>query len=325
VRSLSLSKCFVALVLLSHASGIAWAQPKLETLCEPSKPIISEETGMPVGPILLQRNELTREVERLEVVSVASKESIGGGIRAKQVPVTEEQYLGLCERGYAVGVLPAPTPIEKSARGRKAAIYSNSQLPTSFSIAIYYGLVFGNFWVPGYMPWYYEAHLVDFTVQPVNFHNATLGTHFVSTQMTTSNSNFASDFDAKGFIFGRDTTFCGSYYYPIFGSVAETWVNLPNGYSNVVVWDGTPAPDTCAGMSANTSYRFFAGANRQQQSVYWRYTPGASTPHYQSPVVSSYDPNFRLGGSGVGFLVVAPEGTQDYWALYFSNVSSWVQ
>ena len=74
---------------------------------------------------------------------------------------------------------------------------SIGSVPSSFSIAIYYGIVLGNFGFQQ-MPSAHGAHLVDFSVQQVNFINANSGTHFVRAN-SGQRRNFTSDFDGKGF------------------------------------------------------------------------------------------------------------------------------
>jgi len=291
--------------------------------------LVSLNTGTRVGPIYVERNAVTGAIEALQLTPFWSKPGTDSTVNysGKRQIVAPEQYNGLCALGHSVAVLPRPVDGTKSQSFLKA-IPASTSVPSSFSIAIYYGIVLGNFWVPATMPESHNAHLVDFTVNTNNFQYASSGTHFVNTQMTVSDSNFASDFDAKGLYFGLDGTFCGSSTSPVFTSVAETWTiqTTPQTYTNVQVWDGTPSPDTCAAMSYGQSYRFFAGANRSQKSVYWRYFAGAATPHYVSPEVNSYDPKFRNGGAGVGFLVAAPSTYPgEYWYLSFTNVASWTQ
>lgn len=246
----------------------------------------------------------------------------------KQHPVAPGQYRELCARGYSVALLPDSNKLDSLASTAtdrpKGAVAPQSSVPSSFSIAMYYGIVFGNFWVPGTMPATHNAHLVDFTVQQVNFINANSGTHFVQVHTAVSDTNFASDFDGKGFYVGLDATFCGASS-PIYTSVAETWT-INAATTNVVVWDQTHSPNTCAAMPTTVPVRFLAGANRWQQSQYWRYDNGASSPTFQSGVVNSYDPYFRSGGAGTAFFV-ATFGSYpgEYWALYFQNASSWTQ
>lgn len=81
-----------------------------------------------------------------------------------------------------------------------------------------------------------------------------------------SADSFVANYDGKGLIFGRDTTFCGSAAQPVFGSVSETWVVQPP-----VLAVAVHAPTTCAPMQPDQAYRFRAGANRGPQSRYLRW------------------------------------------------------
>lgn len=148
--------------------------------------------------------------------------------------------------GYSVAVLPNSelTNGKKAVSGAKSGVYQQATVPGSFSIATYYGVVFGNFWVLGAMPVSHGAHLVDFTVDQVNFVNANSGTHFVQVHTSVSDSDFASDFDGKGFYFGLDATFCGAST-PVYTLVSETRT-INRAATNVVVWHQTKSPNTCA-------------------------------------------------------------------------------
>ena len=300
----------------------------VEYLCRPERPILRPGTTEPVGPIYLSRNLVTGEFERLDV-TVADSRTPGKPERkyqATRAVVPPSLYQEVCAFGYSVAILPDLAKSKAFVRGDRAKGYvpSIGSVPSSFSIAIYYGIVLGNFWVPASMPSAHGAHLVDFSVQQVNFINANSGTHFVQVQTAVSDRNFTSDFDGKGFYFGLDATYCGSSS-PVYTSVAETWT-INSAAGNVVVWDQTKSPNTCAAMPTSVPVRFLAGANRSQQSQYWRYDNGAPTPTFQSGVVNSYDPYFRAGGAGTAFLV-AGFGSYpgEYWALYFQNVASWTQ
>jgi hypothetical protein len=199
--------------------------------------------------------------------------------------------------------------------------------------------------VPATMPTAHNAQLSQFTVAGSNFQNAPSGGHFVHSLLTVSDSNLDLDFDGKGLIFGFDTTFCGSGATPAYGSLAETWVNQnpppAQGGNDVRQFAGqTPAmsPNTCAAMLPSTTYRFVAGANRQQQSQHFRYAGTSNTPDYppansnpNNYIVNSFNPSFRPNGAGVVFFVSGgggtgiPQSQLQPWSLTFTNVSSWTQ
>ncbi len=163
--------------------------------------------------------------------------------------------------------------------------------------------------------------------------------------LTVSNSNFASNFDAKGVVFGPDGTYCGSASNPAYGSLVETWlIGLARPLDEVarkfngVAGNDTGAPNTCSGMAANGTYRFLAGANRQQQFTYYRYPGSSTTPDYPPPgsnfaafSVNDFISSFRVGGSGVAFFVAGggqtsvPQTQLQQFSLTFSNVSAWTQ
>ncbi len=303
----------------------AIALPDPEYLCKPSRPILLPGKPDPVGPVYLSRNSVSGDVERFDIVMNPTQERSPAlqKYSARRVPVPAEQYRGLCDFGYSVAILPIPERAseKRGADHAKSGIYQQANLPGSFSIAMYYGVVFGNFWVPSTIQVSHTAHLVDFTVDQVNFVAANSGTHFAQVQTAVSNSDFASDFDGKGFMIGLDATYCGAST-PVYTSAAETWT-INSAATNVVVWDQTKSPNMCAAMPTSIPVRFFAGANRAQKSQYWRYDNGASSPTFQSGIVDSYEEWFRQGGAGTAFLV-ATFGSYpgEYWALYFTNVAS---
>ena len=172
--------------------------------------------------------------------------------------------------------------------------------------------------MPANLPSGDTYQVADFTIGQYNFANSGVNTHFVNSVLTVSNSNLANDFDGKGMILGASNE-CGAPY----SSIIETWAiqNFPActpNSCNAIVW----APDTCSEWSQTEPKRYLVGANTSQQTVYWRYTPGDSSPEFASPSVDSYTSAFRSGGAGVAFFVAASP-TSQYWYLDFSDVTSY--
>jgi hypothetical protein len=285
------------------------------------------------------------------VVSDPISDARGNAIRAKYTKVSKADIADVCAAtGSSVAAMPKHDN-KKMAEVAKS-VTPMVALPNSFSIntvaycknRVCSTSVWGNFWAPGTMPTADNAHLSQFTVTSNNFHNAVNSAHFVHSLLTVSDTNITSDFDGKGFIFGVDTTLCGTATNPAYGSLAETWLigagrptHVVIRYNGVVIVD-TDAPNTCSNMGANGTYRFLAGANRQQQSAFYRY-PGASTTPDYPPVGSNYNaynvssvrPDFRSGGSGVAFFVAGGEETNvpqtqlHSFSLTFTAVSAWTQ
>lgn len=92
--------------------------------------------------------------ERLNVI----RDDKSGQLRGGYVPVEQAQINSICAKGQAVSAAPKPL----TADGDQAKVWTEYSLPSSFTIATYYGLIFGNFWVPGYMPSSHEAHLASY-------------------------------------------------------------------------------------------------------------------------------------------------------------------
>jgi hypothetical protein len=279
-------------------------------------------------------------------------------IRAKYTKLNKAEIDEVCATtGISVAVLPKQNG-KKMAESSDAtesakALTPMASIPSSFTIStsaaackngVCTTSVYGNFWVPGTMPATDNAHLSQFTVTTNNFHNAVNSAHFVNSLLTVSDTNFDSDFDGKGVIFGPDPTYCGSASNPAYGSLTETWLiglARPEAVArkfNGVVGTYTGAPNTCSGMTANGTYRFLAGANRQQQFAFYRYPGSSTTPDYPPPGsnfaaynVSDVIPSFRVGGSGVAFFVAGggqisvPQTQLRQFSLTFSNVSAWTQ
>lgn len=283
----------------------------------------------------------------------------GKAIRAKYTKLSKAEIDEVCATtGISVAVL-AKQNGKKMAESSDAsesakALTPMTSIPSSFTIAtsaaacknrVCSTSVYGNFCVPGTMPASDNAHLSQFTVTTNNFHNAVNSAHFVHSLLTVSYTNFDSDFDGKGVVFGPDSTYCGNVSNPAYGSLAETWlIGLARPQDEVarkfngVAGNDTGAPNTCSGMAANGTYRFLAGANRQQQIAFYRYPGSSTTPDYPPPgsnfaayVVNDVKSTFRLGGSGVAFFVAGggqtsvPQTQLQQFSLTFSNVSAWTQ
>lgn len=350
----SAQAALVMSVLFGTATGLVTAQAlaaNFERVC----------TGTnDQAPVFITRDP-SGTLERLEVffVDANTGQSANYGkarnplsIRGRYVAVSIDDVTAVCRSGISVAVMPKPrSSLPNFGNTPKAGVDPAATVPPSFTIqtvaACKQGLgctttVWGNFWVPGVMPGYHNAHLSQFTVTASNFHNAPNNGHFVHSLLTVSDTNLVADFDGKGMIFGYDTTYCGNGS-PTYGSVAETWViqNPPPPYpgNKVRVFNGIglEIPNTCSPMTPNDTYRFLVGANRQQQSQFYRYHGASMTPDYPPPgsnfdayVVNSLHPYFRGGGAGVAFFVAGGnQATPVYpliqWSLTFTGVSTWTQ
>ena len=329
------------------SAPLSFAADKFERLC-----VGRNDTA----PVFVTR-DVKGVIERMEVtfVDATSPTTSAVGSKTAKVPkatyeiADAEEIQAICKAGVSVAVMPKP--IRSESAGLKA-LPALATLPINFTIMTSdtiackgagncFRNVYGNFWVPGTMPEAHDAHLTEYTVVIDNFHNAVNSAHFANSVLTVSDTNFVTDFDGKGIIFGRDTTYCGIGNAPAFGSVAETWVVQPSTVE-VKVFSG-PLPGfypgntstTCAAMTPNATYHFLVGANRRQESQHWRYLGSATTPDYPPPgfnfsdyvVINSFNSAFRPNGAGVAFLVGGGGGAgmpvPPTWSLTFSSVSQW--
>ncbi|HPG61688.1 MAG TPA: hypothetical protein PK586_06755 [Casimicrobium sp.] len=264
--------------------------------------------------------------ERLNIV----RDEKTGQLRGGYVPVAQEHIDGICAKGQAISAAPKPL----SAEGERAKVYASYTLPSSFTIATYYGIILGNFWVPGNMPSGHEAHLAQFDVVANYFSSATGGSHFVNSMLTYANWS-ANEHTGMGMIFGPGIAGSGTAQGVTClprSAVTETWHSY-GGYLGNKVWNATNAishpwdPNTCSPNFFQTSvkYTILNGANVLQQSTYWLYDYGYTTPFFQAPIVSGPLPNFQSGYAGITFLVAGYPASSEYWTLAFTNVSQWTQ
>ena len=226
----------------------------------------------------------------------------------------------------------------KSLESQKTVLEPLSALPTTFSISnVDVGFStfvhYGNFWVPQAMPSGHTYQVVDFIVTPNNYQSSGVGSHFGVMTQVVSNSNFDTDFDAKGAaIFASANVFCSAGQVTVLQSWAiQNYVASSGncgtypGCSNPVFGLSPPSPsgyaNTCGDWNAITPKRFLVGSNIWQQSRYIRCQPDGLCPEFTSADVDSTTPYFRLGGAGVAFVHVASAPVS--WHLSFSNVSSY--
>ena len=223
---------------------------------------------------------------------------------------------------------PKPT-VASPKRGNdraKGYVEPQSSVPSYFTIATYYSVIFGNFWVPNALPSGHHAHLGSYNLTANNFVNATTLTHFVNSYLTASD-NFVSYHHGKGHIFGPNIAGSGSAggltCYPT-SVVSETWLTPTNA-----VWNAASATNTCspAFFAHATPYKIFAGANDSQENTFWLYNNGETEPFFKAPTVNSYEPAYIAGQAGVAFLVVNiyPLPVSEYWSINFTNVNVWTQ
>lgn len=259
--------------------------------------------------------------ERLNIV----RDEKTGQLRGGYVPVAQEHIDGICAKGQAISAAPKPL----SAEGEGTKVYTSYTLPSSFTLATYYGVIFGNFWVPGVMPSGHAAHLATYDVLAYRFSNATGGSHFVNSLLTFADWG-AGQHSGKGLIFGDivEPGISGGVTCYEQSVVTETW------HDGNYVWDGknpsAPAPNTCSPNFYYTgqNYSVLNGANVYQESTYWLFNGGAGSPFFQAPIVYSPHPGFRAGYAGITFLVASAVPTLpfgEYWTLSFTNVFHWTQ
>lgn len=277
--------------------------------------------------------------ERLNIV----RDEKTGQLRGGYVPVAQEHIDGICAKGQAISAAPKPL----SAEGEGTKVYTSYTLPSSFTIATYYGIILGNFWVPGNMPSGHEAHLAQFDMVANYFGNATRGVHFANSLLTQA--NWTTNHTGKGMIFGRHANGVhgiagtGTTWSPVSQSyitcdqrsaVVETWHTNPNASPPSLgnyVWNASMNPNTCSPdfYYDNQKYTVLNGANIYQESTYWLYNYGSSTPFFMADTVSSWHYAFQSGYAGIAFLVAShpsyPLPTSEYWSLSFTNVVQWTQ
>jgi len=284
-------------------------------------------------------------LSRMEVTVLKS-----GRYDVSYVQVSLDELHAECANGMSVAAL-----VPRLNTGLKAGVPSEMSVPSSFTImtsttvACKYGLpppecrrqVWGNFWVPGSMPSYDNAHIVQYDLAQSGFSSAASGTHFVNSLLTVSNSNFVAEFQGKGMIIGAANS-CPNAGY---NAIIQTWQNnssMPTNQSQA--WYGT-----CVPLSPTDAYRFLVGANRDQGTAAWVYPPGAVNPiqnlvssadqyFWSSPTwLNGGNPGYSTpypsysysgtGASGTAFFVAtfAPIASTEVWSLSFSGVTAVTQ
>ncbi len=276
-------------------------------------------------PIYVQFNE-QGEYERLNVTRDEK-----GQLRGGYVAVAREHIDGICADGQAMSASPRPT-VALAKRGNdraKGYVEPQSSVPASFTIATYYAVIFGNFWVPALLPSGHHAHLGSYNLTANNFANATTLTHFVNSYLTASD-NFVNYFHGKGHIFGPNIAGSGSAQGLTCNPtsvVSETWL-VPSSIPNIV-WHAGSGNNTCspAFFAHATPYKIFAGANDSQENTFWLYNNGETEPFFKAATVNSYESTYIAGQAGVAFLVanVYPLPVSEYWTINFTNVNVWTQ
>jgi len=248
-----------------------------------------------------------------------------GQLRGGYVPVAQEHIDSICAKGQAISAAPKPL----SAEGEGTKVYTSYTLPSSFTIATYYGVIFGNFWVPGVMPSGHAAHLASYDFQGYNFRNSTGGSHFVNSMITQA--NWTTNHTGMGMIFGGGMagtgTSGGLTCYP-FSAVTESWHSITSP-SNIV-WRAGYTPNTCSPdfYADNVAFSVLSGANILQRSTFHLFYYGNPTAIHEAPVVDSAGWPFQPGYAGVAFLVataVTSLPVSEYWTLSFTNVYHWTQ
>lgn len=188
------------------------------------------------------------------------------------------------------------------------------------------------------MPAGHTFQVLDFTVTGDNYQNSGAGSHFGAMTQAFSNSNFDTDFDAKGAaIFAGSNGWCAAGANVMLQSWAiQNYNPTPPpgtppcgtylGCSTPVYGNQSPSTppytaNRCATWNPATPKRFKVGSNIWQQSVYWMCQAGGACPgEFTSDVADSSTPYFRLGGAGVAFVHVAND--LSIWSLSFTSVSS---
>ncbi len=261
--------------------------------------------------------------ERLNVV----RDEKSGQLRGRYVPVEQPEIDGICAKGQAVSAAPKP----RTADGDQAKVWTEYSLPSSFTIATYYGIIFGNFWVPGDMPSGHEAHLASYNLYGNYFRISTGGAHFVNSMLTQA--NWTSNHTGMGMIFGGDVAGVGSSGGATctpFSAVTESWHTLTASSPFSITWRFGQSSNTCSPdfYVDNQTFTVLSGANVQQRSTFYLYNYGSSTPFFQAPIADSTGNAFQPGYAGIAFLVatgVTSLPTSEYWTLSFTNVTQWTQ
>lgn len=259
--------------------------------------------------------------ERLNVI----RDDKSGQLRGGYVPVEQAEINGICAKGQAVSAAPKPL----TADGDQAKVWTEYSLPSSFTIATYYGLIFGNFWVPGYMPSSHEAHLASYDLYGNYFRNSTGGAHFANSMLTQA--NWTTNHTGMGVIFGGGMAGSGSSGGATctpFSAVTESWHTVSSPFN--IIWRVGYSPNTCSPdfYADNQTFTVLSGANVLQRSTFYLYNYGSSTPFFQAPIVDSTGWPFQPGYAGIAFLVATATGTlptSEYWTLSFTNASHWTQ
>lgn len=240
---------------------------------------------------------------------------------ARWMPVQLDDVNKVCEAGYDVSVL---TIVDSSVQKdlQKGYVPPASSTPSSFTIVGLWNQTWGNFWVPQSLPAGHTYQVVDFQVTPYNYASSGPYSHVAISVLTTSNSNFQSDFDGKGVAIGGGWTGCPSQSVGIEAWAIQNWSEgggcAPGPTCQAVVY----APNSCSSWDNSQPRRFLVGANIGQQAVYWSCPVGGACPGIQSPDVDTWMSGYRSGGAGVAFIHVLGD-SGSVWSLSFNAVTAY--
>lgn len=307
----------LAAPLLLTASLAAATPPEALCRANPGR-VVEAAKG---APVLVMRSAGTTDLFRLE----ATPDTLNTGAKvfrgARRVRVEMGEIQKVCAAGYDVGVIDIPPP-SRGGELQKGYVEPVTSLPSSFTIVGLWNQVWGNFWVPQTLPAGHTYQVVDFQVTPYQYANSGPFSHLTVSVLTTSNSNFQSDFDGKGVAIGGGWTGCSEQSVGIEAWAIQNWSEsngcVPGPTCQAIVY----APDSCLSWDNAQPRRFLVGANIWQSTVYWSCPATGPCPGIVSPAVDTYMSGFRSGGAGVAFVhVLGNTGT--LWSLSFNGVQAY--
>jgi|GEM_PF-4504970 len=301
----------LATPLLLTASLAAATPP--EALCRANPERVVEAAKG--APVLVMRSAGTTDLFRLEATPETLSADAHGFRGARRVRVQMGDIQRVCAAGYDVSAIDIYAS-SQAGDAQKGYVQPITSLPSSFTITGLWGEVWGNFWVPQALPSGHTYQVADFKVTPYNFASSGTFAHLVVPVLTTSNSNFQSDFDGKGAIFYGNSGACSA--------VVEAWA-IQNWSETTGCGTGPTcqavvySPDSCSSWDSSQPRRFLVGANVWQSVTYWSCPASGACPGFVSPAMNTWMSGYRAGGAGVGFLV-AMAYSSSVWSLTFSDV-----
>lgn len=284
-----------------------------ETLCHAAPERVVEAAKG--APVLVMRSAGTTDLFRLEAIADTLSADPRGFAGARRVRVEMDDIQRVCAAGYDVSVIDISPPRRRGDE-QKGYVQPATLLPSSFTIVGLWGEVWGNLWAPQSLPLGHTYQVADFKVTPYNYAASGAFAHLVVPVLTTSNSDFQSDFDGKGAIFFGNSGACSAV---IEAWAIQNWSEATGCGTGPTCQAVVYSPDSCSSWDSSQPRRFLVGANVWQSVTYWSCPTTGACPAFASPTIDTWMSGYRIGGAGVGFFV-AMASSSTVWSLSPSDV-----